>query len=180
LRYSIIYADPAWQYNKRNNSNTKFGKGAHHYDLMHLNDIKELGVPNISDNNCALFLWVTFPRLQEGLDVIKAWGFEYKTIAFNWIKTNKNNNRPFFGIGYYTKSNTEACLLGIKGKMKPVSNKVSSVIITPREAHSKKPDIVRDKIVELFGDIPRIELFARQKVNGWDSWGNEIDSDIIL
>ena len=91
---------------------------------------------------------------------------------------------PFFGVGYYTKSNTEICLLGIKGRMKPVSNYISEVVladefpdyavIAKREKHSKKPDIIRDKITELFGDLPRIELFARQEAEGWDSWGNEV------
>lgn len=94
------------------------------------------------------------------------------------VEDQSKNKKLFFGVGYYAKSNCEICLMGIKGKMKPISNKVSSAIIAPREQHSKKPDEVRDRIVELFGDLPRIELFARQKVQGWDSWGNEVESDI--
>jgi N6-adenosine-specific RNA methylase IME4 len=121
-----------------------------------------------------LFLWATFPNLQEALNVINAWGFQYKTLGFSWIKTNTGNGKPFFGIGYYTKSNCEVCLIGVKGKPIKASNYVSSVLIAPRERHSKKPDIVRDKIVELCGDVPRIELFARETVLGWDSWGNEV------
>ena len=97
-----------------------------------------------------------------------------------WIKTNKNNGKPFFGIGYYTKSNCEVCLIAVKGKPIKVSNSVSSVIISPRQEHSKKPDQIRDKIVELCGDVPRIELFARKKAEGWDVWGNEVESDINL
>ena len=174
-KFNIILADPPWLYNARNNSNTKFGSGMHIYEGMKPSEICNLPVSEIADENCVLFLWVTFPRLQEGLDVMKAWGFEYKTCAFTWVKTNKNNDKPFFGIGYYTKSNAELCLLGIKGKMKPVSNSVSQVIISPREEHSKKPAIARDKIIELFGDLPRIELFARQTEDGWNSLGNEID-----
>jgi N6-adenosine-specific RNA methylase IME4 len=141
---------------------------------MKTRDIKEIPIKKITDNNCMLFLWVTFPNLQEGLNIIKEWGFTYKTLGFSWIKTNKKNNKPFFGIGYYTKSNCECCLIGVKGKPIKESNSVSSVIISPREEHSKKPDEVRDKIVELCGDIPRIELFARQEVKGWDCWGNEV------
>jgi len=141
---------------------------------MTIEEIKNLPINKLADDNCMLFIWVTFPNLQEGLDVIKAWGFTYKTLGFSWIKTNKKNGKPFFGIGYYTKSNCEVCLIGVKGKPIVVSNKVSSVIIAPREEHSKKPDIVRDKIVELCGDLPRIELFARQKAEGWDCWGDEI------
>lgn len=144
---------------------------------MTLEEIKSLPIKNIASENCMLFLWVTFPNLQEGLDVIKSWGFKYKTIGFSWIKTNKKNNKPFFGIGYYTKSNCEVCLIGVKGKPIKESNSVSSVVIAPREQHSKKPDCVRDKIVELCGDKPRIELFARQHADGWDCWGNEAPED---
>ena len=178
-KYNIIYADPPWEYNKRNNTNTKFGGGIYsHYDSMKIDDICKMEIP--SDDNCALFLWVTFPKLEYGMRVIKEWGFTYKTIGFNWVKTNKNNTDPFFGVGYYTKSNTEVCLLGIKGKMKPISNKISSVVIHPRMAHSKKPDVVRDNIVELFGDVPRLEMFARQKTEGWDVFGNQVNDSVDL
>ncbi len=181
-KYNVIYADPPWAYNKRKNTDTKFGGGAMgHYPTMTIKDIKALPVVDMCDDNCALFLWVTFPKLQEGLDTMKAWGFDYKTIAFNWVKTNKNNDKPFFGIGYYCKSNTEICLLGIKGKMKPVSNKVSSVIISKKERHSKKPVEAIERIEELFGlDTKRVELFCRDPREGWDVWGNQIESTITL
>ncbi len=179
-KYNIIYADPPWHYNERNNPNTKFSRGVHsHYPTMSTDEICSLSVPDIADENCALILWVTFPRLKEGIKVMEAWGFRYVTIAFNWFKTNKSGT-PFFGVGYYTKSNSEIALLGIKGKMKPASNFVSQVVISEREKHSKKPEIVKDKIVELFGDVPRVEMFARQKTSGWDSWGNEVESDISI
>ena len=177
-KYEIIYADPPWFYNERSNPNTRFSRGVHgHYPVMKTKDICQLPVADISGNNCALILWVTFPRLKDGLEVMESWGFRYVTVAFNWFKTNCDGS-PFFGIGYYSKSNTEIALLGIKGKMKPVSNYVSQVIVSPKETHSKKPDLVRTKIVELFGDIPRIELFARTKTEGWDIWGNEVESNI--
>jgi site-specific DNA-methyltransferase (adenine-specific) len=180
-KYNIIYADPPWKYNSRANHKTRFRGGAcGHYDLMTMDEIKALPVPQIADDNCALFMWCTFPYLDEQIKLFKHWGFDYKTIGFIWIKTNSRNNKPFFGVGYYSKSNSEPCLLGIKGKMKPISNKISSVIISPRQEHSKKPDEVRDKIVQLFGDIPRIELFARNKTDGWHVFGNEVDSDITL
>lgn len=174
-KYNIIYADPPWKYNDRRNTHTRFSGGAmKHYPVMKIDSIKKIPVNEITADNCMLFLWVTFPCLQEGLDLMKAWGFKYKTLGFSWIKTNKNNGKPFFGIGYYTKSNCECCLIGVKGKPIKKSNYVSSVVISPREEHSKKPDEVRDKIVELCGDIPRIELFARQYADGWDCWGNEV------
>tara|TARA_R110002020_G_scaffold6986_3_gene29492 strand:- start:927 stop:1469 length:543 start_codon:yes stop_codon:yes gene_type:complete len=174
-KYKIIYADPPWSYkDKRDKHPRMCGGASSHYKTMSIEDIKNLPITEISDDNCMLFMWTTFPNLQEGLDVIKAWGFKYKTLGFSWIKLNKKNLKPFFGIGHYTKSNCEVCLIGIKGKPPIASNYVSSVLQEPREEHSKKPNIVRDKIVELCGDLPRIELFARNQTDKWDSWGNEV------
>lgn len=181
-KYNIIYADPPWSYKK----GTPFKKASgfkhvsDHYPTMTVNEIASLPVKELTSKDAALFLWVTFPNLKEGLYVMEQWGFKYKTLGFSWIKTNPKKGTPFFGIGYYTKSNCEVCLLGTKGHLKPVSNKVSSVIISPRRRHSQKPDEVRDKIVELFGDLPRLEMFARTTTPGWDVWGNEVESDVIL
>ena len=185
-KYKIIYADPPWAY--RNMGNIQATANSH-YSTMDNKDICDLPIAKLADDNCILFMWATFPKLQEALDVIKAWGFEYKTVGFTWIKKNKNGGN-FFGVGWYTKSNAEVCLIGVRGKAPKISNSVSSIIETTRERHSKKPSIVKDKIVEFCGDISRIELFARQdnqmKLNGktdfdgWDVWGNEVDSDIKL
>ena len=147
---------------------------------MTMEEIKALPIPQIATDNAVLFMWCTFPYLDDQIKLFEHWGFEYRTLGFSWIKTNPKNGKPFFGVGYYAKSNCEVCLMGIKGRMKPVSNKVSSVIIAPRREHSRKPDEVRTRIVELFGDVPRVELFARQKTEGWDVWGNEVDSDITI
>lgn len=173
-KYKIIYADPPWNYKDKRKGKRISGGAESHYPTMKINDLKRLPINEISEDNCMLFMWVTFPNLQEGLELIKSWGFKYKTLGFSWIKTNKNNSKPFFGIGYYTKSNCEICLIGVKGKPIKISNSVSSVLIEPREEHSKKPDCVRNKIIELCGDTSRIELFARQYVDGWDCWGNEV------
>lgn len=107
--------------------------------------------------------------------MFKSWGFDYVTLGFSWIKLYKKSSKPCFGIGYYTKSNCEVCLLGINGKLKPVSNYVSSCVISERREHSRKPDEVRERIVQLFGDLPRIELFAWQTQQGWDCWGNDVN-----
>ena len=171
-KYNIIYADPAWKYN--------FGKTSsrfvnNKYTVMEKDDICKLPIPNICADNCVLLMWITFPKLDWAIDVIKSWGFEYKTCAFTWIKTNKKSDSLFWGMGYYTRSNAEICLLATKGKpLERLSHKVHSVITSPIEEHSKKPAETRDRIVELFGDIPRIELFARQYADGWDCWGNEV------
>jgi site-specific DNA-methyltransferase (adenine-specific) len=184
-KYNIIYTDPAWEY-KRKADGVIQGGCIRHYKTMSKEQIEQLPVPDLADKNCALFMWCTFPKLEEQLYLFNHWGFKYKTVAFTWTKTNKNSEskqmgffrpkvKPFFGVGYYTKSNAEICLLGIKGKMKPISNKVSSAIISPIREHSRKPDEARERIVELFGDVPRIEMFARQQTLGWDTWGNEVD-----
>lgn len=174
-KYAVIYADPPWKYNSRANHKTRFRGGAcGHYKLMSFSEIKLLPIPDIAEDNCALFMWCTFPYLLRQITLFGYWGFRYRTVGFTWIKTNPKNGKPFFGVGYYSKSNAEVCLLGMKGQLKPVSNKVSSVVISPRREHSRKPDEVRSRIVELFGDLPRIELFAREKNDGWDVWGNEV------
>jgi N6-adenosine-specific RNA methylase IME4 len=181
-KYSIVYADPPWFYSARPNGKGKaFGAGAQgHYPVMRIEDICSLPVADITDRNCMLFPWCTFPHLEHGLQVITSWGFKYTTQAFTWIKTYKKCGKPCFGVGYYTKSNAEVCLLATKGKPIKVSDSVSSVIISPREQHSKKPDEARDRIVQFCGDIRRIELFARESVEGWDCWGNEVESNVEL
>ena len=180
-KYQIIYADPPWKYNSRANHKTRFRGGCcGHYSLMTMDEIKKLPIPDLMDKNCALFMWTTFPYLIEQISLFSHWGLRYRTLGFAWLKTNKKNGFPFFGVGYYAKSNLECCLLGIKGQLKTKTNSVSQVVIAPRREHSRKPDEIRNKIVELFGDLPRIELFARQKTEGWDVYGNEVESDIEL
>jgi N6-adenosine-specific RNA methylase IME4 len=173
-KYKIIYADPPWEYSDKRDHARICGGASSHFETMSIIEIKNLPVKEISDINCMLFLWATFPNLQEALDVISSWGFKYKTLGFSWIKTNKENGKPFFGIGYYTKSNCEVCLIGVKGTPIKIDDGVSSVIISPKEEHSKKPKEIRSRIVKLCGDIQRIELFSRDKIEGWDCWGNEV------
>lgn len=141
---------------------------------MKIEDICNLPISQLADDNCILFLWTTYPMLKEALKVIEAWGFAYKTIAFQWIKQNRSGKGYFFGLGRWTRGNTEACLLAVKGKPKRVSASVGQLIFSPLRRHSQKPDEARDKIVDLMGDLPKIELFARQQFDGWDCWGNEV------
>lgn len=179
-KYKVIYADPPWDYNDKRDKHPRLSGGASvHYPTLKVGSICALPVADIADNNSILFLWATFPNLKEALSVIDAWGFRYKTLGFSWIKMNKNNGQPFFGIGHYTKSNCEVCLLGIRGRPIIVSNYVSSVVIEPRREHSVKPTCVRDRISDLCGDVPRIELFSRDKVDGWDCIGNAINGEDI-
>lgn len=120
------------------------------------------------------------PKLNECFEVIKSWGFTYKTVAFTWIKKNKIADSFFWGMGRWTRANAELCLMATKGKPKRISAAVHSVVYTPIERHSKKPDEVRQRIVKLLGNLPRVELFAREKTDGWDAWGNEVESDIVM
>ena len=175
-KYQIIYADPPWSYADQGCQGTM----ANHYKGMNIDDICNLPVQNITDDNAILFLWATYPMLPEALRVIEAWGFKYKSIAFQWLKLNPKALTPFYGLGRWTRGNTEPCLLATKGKPKRVDAGVFQLIQSPRARHSQKPAEASDKIVKLMGDLPRIELFARQKPEGWDVWGNEVESDIIL
>ena len=170
-KYNIIYADPPWHYDKRNEGVRNV---QNKYATMTFDEIYNMPIQDITHNDCILFLWITYPKLIEGIKTIESWGFKYKTCAFSWVKKNKKSDSFFMGMGNWTRANNEICLLATKGTIKRVSASVRQIIYTPIETHSKKPDCVRHKIVELVGDLPRIELFARQKYEGWDSWGNEI------
>ena len=178
-KYSIIYADPPWQYKVY--SKKGLGRSAEsHYPTMELEDIQALPVGELADTDCILFMWTTIPLLKYCFSVMKAWGFEYKTVGFVWIKQNKKSDSLFWGMGHWTRANAEFCMLATKGHPKRKSAGVHQVIISHIEEHSKKPDIVRNRIIELVGDLPRVELFAREKADGWDAWGNEVDCDIEI
>lgn len=173
-KYKIIYADPPWQYRVY----SKKGKGRsaeNHYHTMNIDDIRLLPVGEIADDDCVLFLWITFPCLKEGISVMESCGFTYKTCGFNWVKKNKKKDTYFMGLGFWTRSNSEVCLIGTKGHPKRVSKAVPQVCDARVMEHSRKPSEVRERIVELCGDVPRIELFARETVKGWDCFGDEID-----
>ena len=184
-KYQIIYADPPWDFRGYDLKKEARYVG-NKYKVQSKEWIENLAIKEISDENCVLFLWTTMPKLNEVFDLIRKWGFEYKTVAFTWVKKNKKSNSWFWGMGRWTRANAELCLLATKGNPKKISSSVHSVIDTSIEEHSKKPSEVRKRIVELMGDLPRIELFARKKntlfdeFKGWDVWGNEVESDIEL
>jgi len=165
-KYSIIYADPPWQY-KRNGNHSAESK----YDVMSLEDIKNLPVNNISENNSHLYMWVTNPFISEGLEVCKSWGFEYKTLL-TWVKTYKDGS-PVMGMGYYFRGATEHIIFGVKGKKLCNNKNTKNLFYGSQRQHSRKPDFVKDLIVKSSGDLPRIELFAREQSTGWDCWGND-------
>ena len=184
-KYQIIYADPPWQYSDKRGNDPKYVGLT--YPTMSIHELCDMKVKDIMDENCILFLWVTMPLLDVSFEVLKAWGFKYKTLGFSWIKIKKNaikNQYSFLmesclddnsrGIGHYTMCNTELCLIGVKGRFKRKQNNIKQIIFSARRKHSQKPDETRKRIVDLSGVLPRIELFARNKTKGWDVWGNEV------
>ena len=172
-KYNIIYADPAWHFKTYSNKGEK-RSAIQYYDCLDINDIYNLPVNDIAKDDCILFIWVIDSMLPEALQVIKKWNFKYKTVAFTWVKQNKKSDGYFTGMGYWTRCNPEQCLLATKGNPKRLSKAVRQLIISKRQEHSRKPDEIRNRIVELCGDLPRIELFARNKTKGWSVWGNEV------
>ena len=147
-KYKIIYADPPWSYNSTSKNGTSRGVAEKYYNTMTLNDIKKLPIERIADKNCLLFMWITFPHLHEMIDILNAWGFTYKTVAFTWIKVYKNSRNPVLACGYWTRSNAEICILATKGKDYPrrINAGVSQIIISEQRKHSQKPNEVRNRI----------------------------------
>jgi len=186
LRYCAILADPPWRFrtwDKREAIRTPTGtavSAAVHYRTMTIEDICALPVGDIAAADCSLFLWITWPNLLDALTLIEAWGFAYKTCAFAWTKAHAGQVEMFqddiadqMGLGYWTRANSEVCLLATRGRPKRVHKDVRQAIIEPRRAHSRKPSCVYQRIERLV-DGPYVELFARSRRAGWDAWGNEV------
>lgn len=157
------------------------------YSVMDHADLCTLPVKDLAAKDCVLFMWATYPKLNEAIEVIGKWGFTFKTVAFTWVKLNPTGrvekqgkdvicrNGFKFGLGYWTRGNCEVCLLATRGHPKRVSKCVPQLVVEPVGEHSAKPPVVRDRIVQLLGDVPRIELFARETAPGWVSIGNSLD-----
>lgn len=178
MKYQIIYADPAWQYKTKEclaKTSILNGDINTHYQTMTLEQLKKLNVKSISEKDSMLFLWVVSPMLKEGIEVMEAWGFKYATIAFIWHKQRANP-------GHYTMSECEICLVGKMGKIPTPrgSRNERQFLSELRTKHSKKPDEIRNRISKMFPEQTKIELFARQRQDGWAAWGNEVESDINL
>jgi N6-adenosine-specific RNA methylase IME4 len=189
-KYKVIYADPPWNFAVW--SHRGEGKGAsQHYQCMSLADICNLPVADICEDDAALFMWVVQPMLPEALRVIEKWGFIYRTVAFIWVKMPQSwcdphtmrqlslvptRIEPRLGLGYHTRSGAEQCWLAIRGKgYKRSKQSVAQVLHAPIREHSRKPDEIAQRIVELTGNVSRIELFARDLRHGWDCWGDEAE-----
>lgn len=186
MKYNVILADPPWRF--KNHSSAELAKrgekwarrnGRSPYDVMNTADIAALPVADIAARDSVLFLWATHPKLLDAVEVMKAWGFTFKTVAFTWVKLNPSGVGFHFGLGYWTRQNPEIVLLGTRGHPKRISKEVFSLTIYPRGEHSRKPPEIHDRIVKLVGDLPRVELFARRRVAGWTCLGDGIDGQDI-
>lgn len=184
LHYGLIYADPAWTFTTRSDKG-KDRSPEQHYDCMSLDEIKAMPVGDIAAKDAVLCMWTIDTHLEMALDVIKSWGFTYKTRAFEWVKLNANVesypvedrdallDKPYFkGMGFWTRANSETCLLATRGRPKRLSAKVRRLVVSPRREHSRKPDEVMGRIEELVAG-PYCELFSRSSRKGWDAMGNE-------
>lgn len=178
--YGVIYADPPWNF--KNYSEKGTGRNAvAHYACMDYEQIAAMDIASIAAKDCVLFLWATDPLLPKAFELISAWGFKYKTVAFYWAKTNKKANPEalresdfFTGLGYWTRANVEQCLLATRGKPPRMAKDVRRLMISPRREHSRKPEETYARIERLTRG-PYLELFARQSRQGWDALGKEVD-----
>ena len=162
-KYPILLADPPWRYDFPVSNSRKV---ENHYPTMTLDDIKTLEVPSADD--AALFLWTTSPKMEQGFEVLEAWGFQYKAMAV-WVKTG------CMGMGIWMRQSAEYLLVASKGSMKAPkpTNRQENVIYANRAAHSQKPVEAYRIIEAMYPDLPKIELFSRNSRDGWDSWGLE-------
>lgn len=180
--FPLIYADPPWSY-----SNAGRGAAENHYSCMSIEDICALPVADLAAPDAVLFMWGTYALTPEAMRVISAWGFTFKTLAFDWVKTTVTG-KEHFGLGKWTRGNSEPCWLGVRGDPpRRISAAVRQLVLTEgeiiaaeRREHSRKPDVVRERIIELMGDMPAIEMFARERAPGWESFGNQVNESVSL
>jgi N6-adenosine-specific RNA methylase IME4 len=174
-KYAVILADPPWSF--RNWSAKGTGRNAVlHYNCLDFATLASLPIAKLAANDCALFLWAIDPLLPRAFELIQAWGFEYKTVGFYWVKLNttyKHGAGYFTGLGYWTRANPEQCLLATRGKPSRRAKDVKRLVVEKRREHSRKPDCVRERIEKLVAG-PYLELFARDRKQGWDCWGDQV------
>lgn len=183
--YKVLLCDPPWKFQYWGEGARDTGRHVNlKYDLMDTEGICRLPVGEIAAPDSVLFLWATWPNLLDALKVIGAWGFTYRTLGFVWVKTARGGQYAT-GMGYYTRSNSEPCLLATRGKSlqrqaRNVHEVIDDTLISLRREHSRKPDSQYALIERLFGDVPRVELFARRRYRGWDAWGNQLGEHTLL
>ena len=179
--YGAILADPPWGFKVWSGPEKKAASRGTvaPYQTMEMSELRALPVKDLASDNCVLFLWIVWPTLPDALTIIESWGFTYKTCAFCWLKGDPYRlfsleEDVYMGLGYWTRANSEVCLLATKGKVKRKDAGVRQGVIAPRREHSRKPDEIHGRIERLVPG-PYLELFARQRRPGWDCWGNQTD-----
>lgn len=176
-KYNVIYADPPWSYSNFQGKGSYYGDVSRHYKTLSLDELKELPIKELANENCVMFMWATFPNLKEAIELLEHWGFKYKTTAFVWVKVDKTGRPRTDGLGFYTNSNAEIVLIGKRGKLVRESKSVKQIVMAQKRGHSRKPQGVYVRIEEMYGNVPRIELFARNRREGWDAWGDEVPDE---
>ena len=176
-KYSIILADPPWQFTNKRTGGSMTSGAASKYSTMPVADLMHMPIDDLAAEDCVLFMWWCGSMPEQALSVVDAWGFKLKTMTgFVWSKLTVNE-KPFFGMGFQTRQDTECCLIATRGKIKRQCASVRSGFRAIASGHSRKPDI-HSRIVRLYGDLPRVELFARENVPGWSAWGNQVPNSI--
>lgn len=176
--YKLIYVDPPWEFHDKNSNGNR--GACHKYPVMSLAQLKALSIGQIADGDALLAMWWVSPMPQEALDLVAAWGFTLKNMCgFTWHKLSKTGKKDHFGTGRYTRSNTENVLIATRGKPVIVCKSVRGIVTAPVGKHSAKPHEVRRRLELLMGDVPRVELFAREQPTGWDVIGNDVDGKDI-
>ncbi|AGG58095.1 DNA methyltransferase [Vibrio phage douglas 12A4] len=181
-KYKVIYVDPPWQYKDAAKDGSR-GAGFK-YPLMNMRDLMRMPVEQLADDEfCVMFMWWVSPMPLEAIKLVEAWGFRLSTMkGFTWGKTYKHKTEKFaLGMGHVTRSNSEDCLIAIRGKLpERLDASVCQMVVAPRLEHSAKPPIFRELIEKIYGDVPKIELFARGVIPGWDTWGNECPCSVDM
>jgi site-specific DNA-methyltransferase (adenine-specific) len=194
MKYSILYCDPPWEYENPKDHKSEYGGTP--YKQISLKDLKKLPIKDLAEKDSILFLWATMPKLPEAIALMKSWNFRFTCVPFVWVKLNPKGEVEaldlpeekkktmktlvlhgglYSGIGHWTAGNAEIVLMGKRGSLKRITKEIKQVVIAPRSHHSHKPSEVRERIVRLLGDVPRIELFATEKADGWDAIGGALD-----
>lgn len=179
-KYKLIYADPPWQFKNKNTGGSMKSGAAAQYNVMTIEDLKAMDIQSICDDDCVLIMWWVGSMPQEAIDLCSAWGFTLKNMNGLVRRKLTKNLLDFFGMGWWTRAGSESAIIATKGKPKPLSRSIRAVQSFAVREHSRKPDEFRDLAVELVGDVPRLEMFARQKTDGWDVFGNEVEDSINI
>lgn len=187
-KYKLILADPPWDFNNKKTGGSMRSAANQKYVTTGIKALEQLDVNSIADDDCLLAMWWVGAMPQEAIDLVNSWGF--RIVNMNGIVWNKltQHDKPYFGMGFYTRAGSESMVLAVKGKFKPASHSVRAVFHAEAQiqfeakvrAHSEKPTQAHDMLVELTGDVPRLEMFARRPANGWDVFGNEADGSIVI